>query len=760
MPRFCFRLQTLYVDSANHVDFESIQCLTTRPSSSQYNSRLKALRLRVYETQQSRQNLAAEAHQTSKDSSVYHGPSHAPTRSSNFATLQLQDHSQNAEALGITLHDDTFTSPKNHPQQLYLPVDGTAWTTDDFAIKFYDGSNLSVSPADTSASSELSSAQSHQYFSSVASSYSNDDMQSIECQGAFERSSYIAPEWVTSLFAPEDLVGMEAKTLGEVCSIADYFCAARSYADAFDLYHLAFRHWELQVTSTFAPQVPFSHTFELLSSLFNCARTATTPSQRAEVTDNLASILHRSSTTYFCRPSLPYLLHLYLSDMNDVLGETDSASHAREAMEDRVYRTADVHSRIVDGRNCRRHSIASNALPDVLEVSASEEAYPNCYHDILVVKHLLEYKGGFKHRTGEGTGSILGRVSGYTLHDFEETVAKTPFWDWCSRAILSRSKALDRFITVVPADDSAEKDFITTILFCYLMEVWLLEKTEASESSRDEGTVLSLINVLTLSNVNAKRFSLPDALAAASFILVNAFEKRLRGPDRFLFRARTLMSAKISRALLLSISTVRERQPEFGYHFTVCERPQPLQDISRKALMLFARRLVSSEILSGGSAIRVKQGKSAGLAPNVMDFKEYKIRRASFSGTLLPSQSSTSLSSSMSISTGRSRPSSSGGSVWSRRSSWSFTVVTGMPHAPPALPGVNERTDEAAPVGGDVMIADTRLGHGTGASNDMEDDFMNDAVIDHDVGIIYEEAEDQDMQDMQDVEEGSIGRAI
>lgn len=580
-----------------------------------------------------------------------------------------------------------------------------------------------------------------------ASSLDIHEEHCLDNQDAFKDVSYEHPDWVISLLSLTESLSESTRSSKEdvLDNIAQYFCAARSYTDAFELYHLILCSLESRLDFDEALKLSTVSVNEVvlrtISAAFNCARTATTPSQRCQAVRSLRSLHHRDVTGRLTRLRMSYLAHLYLGDMDDVLGESNSKHHVAKAMENPVYQHW-------DGQGCSRFSsiywklsISNSVLPGAFEVTASEHRFSNRFSDLLVEKHLLEYKGDFRRFYPAITESISGRVSGYTIFDFQEAVAHTPFWKWCSQSISASSEDLDAFIAVPPKEENSEKDFINTVLFCHFMESWMTETS-----------VPRLAEVLKLSGVNPDRFSIPESLAAASFIITKSSENPFRtgrsskSPAFLAGRIRKPLS--ISNCLLSSIVRAQEESTEYSFDSTVCDRPPALHEVSVKALRLFASRLVNNyDLISGRN--RPKKDKLHSLAPNAMDFQEYSIRPASLSTTLLSGRSSSSLWSRMSISTGRTRPLSSGGSMLSRRSSTSFTHVTGLPHGPPPSLDVEERAADSNPPQAELGDSTTVSRHDIGTSYmDWDDDSgVTDAMMVQGVGTIHEDTEDQDMED-------------
>jgi hypothetical protein len=267
---------------------------------------------------------------------------------------------------------------------------------------------------------------------------------------------------------------------------------------------------------------------------------------------------------------------------------------------------------------------------------------------------------------------------------------------WCADVVADKARYLNHLASTLTGDTSTMKECITRLLFCCCFESWLKETKTANGGGRYFSE--------TESAINNSKMPWRESLSAISFVIV---DEAFRGSDPLAaikkrFTTKTLASHLV-RTIKAMLGRIIETQQSFidtFLAFVVASgddcRPTQVDELSRKVLEVFAGNLVASAIL------REKQGSPSihtewrELMPVAADLREFTVTQSSLSRMLYTPRSSfssgarslraryTELHQISMTSLSSSKGQGLSTAVWSesRRSSWSFELVTGLKPEP------------------------------------------------------------------------------
>ena len=483
------------------------------------------------------------------------------------------------------------------------------------------------------------------------------------------------------------------KALDEMRVLAGCVFAARSYADAFDLYFI------ILVES----KVPgLDHN---LGAALDCARSAATAPQDACV----EAILHQPLGTFTRRSVLfrtpqsllrEHMLHCFLADLYVKLKkEPNAETHTGKAM---------LHL-------------------DDHKLSILLQGYPN--HRQVVAA--LETQIAKRQRTvSQAIGYNASTVSMRHIQrglatEVQDHALLKDLLAWCAEIINHNARGLDAFSSVLPKQPIEQHGYICRTLFCYLVERWLDERQRLSSATKPATIITVQMEVSSFEDI----VSLPEALSAIAMLIVHDCPdlSRPRAPV-----GRQPYSWILSSTLLKNIKQLIKSKTSYQsfaeIYLSLMAAPgevrrQPLNHKSRALVFQFMMNIAPTSLVNRHLPSRGVGGYNS-LVPKPDLFRDFEIRPASLSSRLYSPRSSFSsrlnsiratatksmMDSVRSLAKRQSGASVTAMSTTSDRSSWSFGAVTGLRRPPSVL-------------------------------SDKE-------MMDHEAGIIHEEYRDEEMADI------------
>ena len=483
------------------------------------------------------------------------------------------------------------------------------------------------------------------------------------------------------------------KALDEMRVLAGCVFAARSYADAFDLYYIILVESE------------FSGLNHNLAAALDCARSAATAPQDAYV----EAILHQRLGTFARRSVLPrtpqsllreHVLHCFLADLYVKLKkEPNAETHTGKAM---------LHL-------------------DDHRLFILQQGYPN--HRQLVAA--LETQIAKRQRTVSQTiGYNASTVSMRHIQrglatEVQDHALLKDLLAWCAEIINDNARGLDAFSSVLPKQPIEQRGFICRTLFCYLVESWLDERQRLSSATKPTTITTTQMEISSFEDI----VSLPEALSAIAMLIVHdcpdlsrPHAPMGRQPYSWILSSTLLKNTK----QLIKLKTSYQSFSEIYLSLMAAPgevRKQPLNHKSRTLVLQFMMNIAPTSLVNRHLPSRGVGGYNS-LVPSPGLFRDFEIRPASLSSRLYSPRSSFSsglnsirttatksiMDSVRSLAKRQSGASVTAMSTTSDRSSWSFGAVTGLRRAPSVL-------------------------------SDKE-------MIDPEVGIIHEEHVDEEMADV------------
>ena len=460
--------------------------------------------------------------------------------------------------------------------------------------------------------------------------------------------------------------------LDEVNKVAGYLYAARSYADAFDLYYTVFCHLNKTSGLYDGPH--------LLTAVLDCARSAST-NEQVECAAAVLRLSLRDQERGTGDHITAGVLHLYLGELykkqKNEKSETSTA-------------TAIQHLAMSRGR-VEPHTEAELYLPLplytslIIQSKRFNPAYARYFSTISTSQRLAE-----KIR--------CNTVPKYLLK-------------WCTDAIGSQAAYLDPLAWILTGDTSTMKEVMARLLFCCFSELWLKDARKVPGIGRYFAEADSAMNYWEL--------PWPESLAAISSVIVDeAFrESDPLAATKRRFWTRTLSSnlVRTTKAMLDRISDTEQSFTDNLLTFVVTPEDKPEQSqvdqLSRRVLELFIGKVVSSGILRQTQEclledMALRELSSTSFLPVAADLRGHIVHPRPLSTTLYTPRSSFSSgarslrATHVELGQGSMLSSFASTSKWSLtgsgscRSSWSFERVTGLGHTSTL------HTREEAPDGG------------------------------------------------------------
>lgn len=390
------------------------------------------------------------------------------------------------------------------------------------------------------------------------------------------------------------------KAIDEIHVLADCYFAARSYADAFDLYYLIWTASDVQGRD------------HMLAAAFNCARSSATPPQDACV----EMILHQAFRRYLfgSPPDLlrESMLHSFLGDLYEKLKiKTNAEVHLRKAM---------LHL-------------------DENELSNLDKSFPDHHHiTIALERQIANRQRNVSQAIGYNASIVpTDRISKRFAAEIQNNAFLEDLLAWCAVIIHENARGLDAFRSVLPKQPLIQRGFICRTLLCFLIERWLSER-QRSSSPKDTITLKVLAGFEGL-------VSPPEALSAMAMLIAHDCPDQNRPPPP---SGRQPSSGTLSSSLLKNIKElikVKLNRRSFSevYLWLMAVpgevRSQPLDHKSRTMLCLFMMNVAPTSLVNRHLPSR-GVGSHNSLVPSPDLFREYEIRPASWSCLLYSPRSS------------------------------------------------------------------------------------------------------------------------
>jgi hypothetical protein len=449
--------------------------------------------------------------------------------------------------------------------------------------------------------------------------------------------------------------------LSEVGKVADCLQAARSYADAFDLYYMVFCHLH-RTLDTYIRR-------HLLSAVLNCARSSSTVQQDACAIAVLRLTLREQERGLEDHISAG-VLHLYLSELYEKQRNEKSEASTITAIQ--------YLAKACSGKNPEDPFFYPIRVCTVFELDLPQHLHTSF---ILQGKSIpLEYASYFT--------PLPGSLASQRARDITFRTVSKHLLKWSADVIASKSKYLNHLASILTGDAPTMKECIARLLFYCSFEAWL-KSTRGANGGRYYSEVEFAL----------KESKMPwcESLSAISFLIVG---EAFRDTDPLAttkkrFTTKTFAShlVRIIKAMLGRSSETEQSFANIFLAFLAASRndrePSQVGELSRKVLRVFVANIVSSGILRGEQGSVPEDMVWKDLVPDATDLQEYTIRQSSLSRMLYSPRSSFSSGarslralhadldriSMTSLSTLKSKSSLT---TACRRSSWSFEMVTGL----------------------------------------------------------------------------------
>jgi hypothetical protein len=478
---------------------------------------------------------------------------------------------------------------------------------------------------------------------------------------AYEPTSTILGLWPQFTSNSTDVT---ESMLSEVSKVADCLQAARSHADAFDLYYMVFCHLH-RTLDTYIRR-------HLLRAVLNCARSSSTVQQDACAIAVLRLTLREQGRGIGDHISTG-VLHLYLSELYEKQRNEKSEASTMTAIQ--------YLAKACSGK------IPEDPFFYLAEVcTVFELDLPQHLHTSLILQGKLiprEYVSYFT--------PLLGSPASHPARDIKFRMVPKHLLKWSADVIASKSKYLNHLASMLTGDTPTMKECIARLLFCCSFEAWL-KSTRGADGGRYYSEAESAL----------KESKMPwhESLSAISFLIA---DEAFRDTDPLAITKKRFTTKTFASHLVRIIKAMLGRSSEteqsFANTFLAClvasrndREPSQVDELSRKVLRVFVENIVSSRILRGEQGSILEDMVWKDLTPDATDLQEYTIRQSSLSRMLYSPRSSFSSGarslralhadldriSITSLSTSKSKSSSIMAWPQYHRSSWGFEMVTGL----------------------------------------------------------------------------------
>jgi hypothetical protein len=452
--------------------------------------------------------------------------------------------------------------------------------------------------------------------------------------------------------------------LSEVNKVADCLQAARSHADAFDLYYMVFCHLH-RTLDTYIRR-------HLLRAVLNCVRSSSTVQQDACAIAVLRLTLREQERGTGDHISTG-VLHLYLSELYEKQRNEKSEASTMTAIQ--------YLAKACSGGNPEDPFFYPIRICTVFELDL-----PRHLHTSLILQSKSippEYASYFT--------PLPGSPDSQRARDVKFRTVSKHLLKWSADVIASKSKYLNHLASILTGDTPTMRECMARLLFCCSFEAWL-KGTQGADGGKYYSEAKSAL----------KESKMPwrESLSAISFLIV---DEAFRDTDPLATTKKRFTTKTFSSHLVRVIKGMLGRPSETQQSFTNTFlaflaapknewEPSQVGELSRKVLQVFVGNFVLSGILRGEQESVPEDMVWKDLTPDATDLQEYTIRQSSLSRMLYSPRSSFSSGarslralhadldriSMTSLSTLKSKSSSTAAWPQYRRSSWSFEMVTGL----------------------------------------------------------------------------------
>jgi hypothetical protein len=455
--------------------------------------------------------------------------------------------------------------------------------------------------------------------------------------------------------------------LDEISTMASYLHAARSDADAFDLYYMVFCHLH-KTMDTYIRR-------HLLTAVLNCAKTSATEQQDACAVAVLRLALRDQERGSGDHVSAG-VLHLYLGELYKKQKNERSEASTVTAIQYLAEACGGEDKQDPYFSPVRARTVRELDLPDRLRT--------------LLILHKKTIPPAYTRYFSSDSDTPAFQVA----RDIKSYLLVKHLLVWCADVISHKARNLNHLTSALVGDSTCARGCLARMLFCCCLELWLKGQTHASGGETYFSQAQSAI----------KEANLPfrASLSAVSCLIVDeAFRNSdPRATIKKRFSTKTLAShlARTVKAMLGRMSETEESYTDTLLAFMVASGNEAtssqVDELSRKILDTFTSNLVSSGMLGEQQPHSPTAAEWKELTPVAADFRGHVISQCSWSRTLYPPRSSFSSGarslralhaereqiSLRPLSTSRSRGSLAPAWSLSRRRSWGFEHVTGLTH--------------------------------------------------------------------------------
>ena len=464
------------------------------------------------------------------------------------------------------------------------------------------------------------------------------------------------------------------KALDEIRVLANFFFAARSYADAFDLYFIIWT--ELGPSS-------LDHK---LAAALDCARSSATPPQDSCVEAILHHLLSAFTGQVISSRSRQVIS---LRTGQSILLRTRKALLPEDILHSFL---GDLYVKLKREPNAGVHTGKAMLHLDNHKRYIVEQGYPNHRHVVAALESQIVTRQKYVSQAiGYNVTTVsIDHISKRLATELQEIALLEKLLAWCAETINENARGMNAFRSVLPKQPIERQGFLCRALLCYLIERWLDERQRLS-SAQDATNRRDIV-------------SPPEALSAVAIIIVHDCQDQttLHIPS-----GRQPSSGILSSALLKNIKQLIKLKSSYRSFSEIYmslmaasgeARRQPLDHKSRTMLCQFMMNIAPTSLVNRHLPSR-GVGSHNSLIPSPDLFREFEIRPASWSNRLYSPRSSFSsglnsiratatksmMNSVLSLAKRQSGVSVTTMSTASYRSSWSFGAGTGLPSAPSVL---------------------------------------------------------------------------
>lgn len=475
---------------------------------------------------------------------------------------------------------------------------------------------------------------------------------------AYEPTSAVLKLWDGSVWGTTSFPARDDNEINEVSEIADCLYAAGLYADAFDLYYTVFRYLVL-----------WKHSGRRLTiAALKCARSSSTKQQE----DHAIAVLRL--TLRVQRGAVDPISHgvllLHLSEFCKRQEDGESESSIIEAFQ---HLTA-ACERPTDPDFCRLRTQPVDLTRSLYLLLISEAQDFTPMHTSFLTSYISAY--------------VITPASQWVAQYIKSHGVSKVLLKWCADVIANKAGYLDHFASILMGEALTMKKCMRRLLFCCCFQVWLKDTKRGTGFGRYFSEAESALK--------KSEMPWPEALSAISFIIV---DEAFRGFDPLSTSKRwsstRALTPHLIRAIRRMLGRINETDQAYADKFLAFvvvsrydRKSSQVDELSRKVLQVFAGNIVSSGIL-----LDVLQDSPwSELTPTADDLQEYIVRPSPSARMLYTPCSSFSSGarslralhaeldriSMTSLRTSKTKDSSRAAWSLSRRSSWSFGMITGF----------------------------------------------------------------------------------